>query len=290
MPIKSCSAICQDTELLKDLKDLEDYIKDELNVRELLTTTAEGETVRRSAEPNTRELGKRRGKQMQEVCAAVRALTNAQLKEFESNGKVELCGFELSPDDMSIALNFTGAADTLQAESYNGVLAVFDMHQDEGLIREGLARELTSRVQRMRKAAGLSMEDEIEIFYDTADATLKQVITEHATTIRGTLRVDMLEKSKQPAYCTEISTSEEECAGGKITITITKACLHARPECASGLCSDVDALSKALSQVSFDTKSKDSSVKVSVGGADVTLEIGKHAVYTLAALLNSTST
>jgi hypothetical protein len=35
----------------------------------------------------------------------------------------------------------------VQAESYNGVLAVFDFVQDEGLQREGFARELISRVQ-----------------------------------------------------------------------------------------------------------------------------------------------
>lgn len=98
----------------------------------------------------------------------------------------------------------------------------------------------------------------------------------------------MLTKDKQPSYSTQISTSDEEVNGSKIEITITKACLHARPEC-SALCGDVDALSKALSAVSFDTKSKETSVKVSVGGADIELEVGKHAVFTLAALLNSTA-
>jgi hypothetical protein len=38
MPIKAATAICQNEEVLCDLKELEKYIKEELNVRDFTTT------------------------------------------------------------------------------------------------------------------------------------------------------------------------------------------------------------------------------------------------------------
>jgi len=288
MPIRGCTAICQDETVLSDLRDLEGYIKEELNVRELITTTEEGDSVTRSAEPDNAVLGKRLGKAMKEVATAVRALNNAQLKEFEVKGSIDVCGHTLSGTDIKMALNFSGASANVQAESYEGVLAIFDMEQDESLRREGLAREIVARVQRMRKAASLSLEDEIEIFYETADQALKEVIAEHAATIRGTLRVDMLAKDKLRPYAATISTIDEDINGSPISLTITRACLHCTPA-GDSLSSDVEALRTAVAAVSFDTKTPPKEVTVSVGGGSVTLQIGTHAAFTLAAALNATS-
>jgi len=162
------------------------------------------------------------------------------------------------------------------------------MEQDESLRREGLAREIVSRVQRMRKASNLSMEDEIEIFFETSDATLSEVIAEHAATLRGTLRVDMLPKSELRPYVTVISSVDEDINGAPLSLTITKACLHCT-SAAQGLCSDMSALQTALAGLSFDTQSRPQEVTVNVGGGDVKLEVGTHVVFTLAALLNATS-
>jgi isoleucyl-tRNA synthetase len=45
------------------------------------------------------------------------------------------------------------------------VAVMLDCVQTEELMRHGLSREITNRIQRLRKTSGISIEDQIEIFY-----------------------------------------------------------------------------------------------------------------------------
>ena len=42
--------------------------------------------------------------------------------------------------------------------------------KDEELMRKGLSREVTNRIQRLRKTSGISIEDQIEIFFEFANS------------------------------------------------------------------------------------------------------------------------
>ena len=59
--------ICPDKDLLADLEELQGYIKDELNLRCVSTTTEEGGNLTRSAAPDNTILGKRLGKEFRAV-------------------------------------------------------------------------------------------------------------------------------------------------------------------------------------------------------------------------------
>ena len=47
---------------------------------------------------------------------------------------------------------------------------------DEALVREGLARELTSRIQRLRKESGLAVTDRIRIQVQTESEEMRRTI------------------------------------------------------------------------------------------------------------------
>lgn len=53
----------------------------------------------------------------------------------------------------------------VQAASEDDCLVVIDVDLDEALVEEGLMREVVNRVQKLRKKAGLSPTDPIEVFY-----------------------------------------------------------------------------------------------------------------------------
>jgi Domain of unknown function (DUF5915) len=62
------------------------------------------------------------------------------------------------------------APEDLRAAGDGEVLAVLDLRRDDSLVSAGLARELVNRVQKLRKAAGLVVTDEVEVFYRTEGA------------------------------------------------------------------------------------------------------------------------
>jgi isoleucyl-tRNA synthetase len=47
---------------------------------------------------------------------------------------------------------------------------MLDTEQTEELKNMGLSREVTNRIQRLRKTSGISIDDQIEIFYQFDDA------------------------------------------------------------------------------------------------------------------------
>jgi isoleucyl-tRNA synthetase len=48
---------------------------------------------------------------------------------------------------------------------------MLDTEQTEELKNMGLSREVTNRIQRLRKTSGISIDDQIEIFYQFDDAS-----------------------------------------------------------------------------------------------------------------------
>lgn len=43
---------------------------------------------------------------------------------------------------------------------------MLNLVQDENLKQKGVAREVVNRVQKLRKEAGLNIDDQVEIFYE----------------------------------------------------------------------------------------------------------------------------
>ena len=84
------------------------------------------------------------------------------------------------------------------------------------LKREGIARELVSRIQNLRKEIGLEVSDRIDIFYDTESEQLKQAVSQFKDYIcRETLAVQLLEEKSS-----EMTSSDVE--GNQISLSLEK--------------------------------------------------------------------
>jgi isoleucyl-tRNA synthetase len=170
---------------VRSLDELLDLLRAEVNVKEIEVVASDTELVRLRAKPNFRTLGKRYGKRTPAVAAAAATLTPVQLRGLErgSSATLELEGEPVTflPEDVAVEREVT--SDWL-VQSDGPFVVALDPTLDDPLRREGLAREIVNRVQRIRKDAGYAYTDRIELWID-GDGPVLEAVRIHAEFIRG---------------------------------------------------------------------------------------------------------
>src|SRR4029077_1673156 len=127
--------------------------------------------------------GKKFGKNTPLAAQAVAGLNSEQLRLFLRGEplvvSVEGDSHELGPDDVTIVRRASGS---LAVQEDGGFFAAIDPTVTPALKLEGYARELISRVQRMRKEAGVAVSDRISLTV-AGEAEVKDVIHAHGAWI-----------------------------------------------------------------------------------------------------------
>jgi isoleucyl-tRNA synthetase len=151
----------------------------ELNVKRVDFASSADALVTLEAKPNFRSLGKKFGKKTPLAAEAIKAFTNEQLRQFLAGQSLVVTvdgeTHALDQEDVTIIRRASGA---LVVEEGAGFFAAIDPTITPELRREGLARELVSRVQRMRKEAGLAVSDRIALTVSGMDE-MRAVVTAH---------------------------------------------------------------------------------------------------------------
>jgi isoleucyl-tRNA synthetase len=149
------------------LDELLELLRLEVNVKSVEIVASDASLVRLRPKPNFRALGKRYGKRTPQVAAAAASLTAEQLRDLEQGKPAELAldGESVSylPEDVVVEREV--ASDWIVASDGPYVVAL-DPRLDDALVREGIARELVNRVQRLRKEAGYVYTDRIGLWLD----------------------------------------------------------------------------------------------------------------------------
>ena len=134
----------------------------ELNVKDVQFVMSTDALVTLEARPNFRVLGKKFAGATPQVAAAVSAMDDAKLRELAAGRDVSVTVLDeprlITPDDVTIVRRAAGAA-VVQEDGGFGV--ALDPTITPVLRAEGLSREIVSRVQRLRREAGLAVSDRI---------------------------------------------------------------------------------------------------------------------------------
>ncbi|PRQ33669.1 putative isoleucine--tRNA ligase [Rosa chinensis] len=173
-PLKEMVIVHPDADFLEDTDaKLREYVLDELNVQSLVLCNDTLKYTSSRAEPDFSVLGKRLGKSMGVVSKQVKARSQESILEFEKTGEVTLCGHSLKLNDIKVVRDFKCPDGTTEKEidaSGDGdVLVILDLHQDESLFEAGVAREIVSRVQKLRKKSGLGLTNIVEMYFESLD-------------------------------------------------------------------------------------------------------------------------
>jgi isoleucyl-tRNA synthetase len=160
-------------------------LQDELNVKQVEFAGSADALVHLEAKANFRTLGKKFGKATPLAAAAVAALASDALRAFEHGEPlsvtVEGTTRHLDADDLTILRRATG--DLVVAEAA-GYFAAIDPAITPALRREGIAREVVSLVQGMRKDSGFHVSDRIRMWLSGAEE-VEAAAREHRAWIAG---------------------------------------------------------------------------------------------------------
>jgi isoleucyl-tRNA synthetase len=167
-------------------RDLIAEVADELNVAELTElSSVEGSLVDVSVKIDFRAVGRRLGKQVQAVAAAVAAADPAELVAAYRAGTatvpVDVTLVPLEDGDLIVTET---PREGWTVASAAGLTVALDLTLTPELERAGLVREVVRLVQDARKSTGLAVSDRIELWW-TGDGAVAQALTEHADSLAG---------------------------------------------------------------------------------------------------------
>jgi isoleucyl-tRNA synthetase len=210
-------AVYADGALEGRIGPMTDLIKDELNVKEVIFLKDTSAYLDYQIKPNFKAAGPVFGKNMKDFAAALASMPPAEAaglaaafsgdgNDSARNGGSATAGndgsgtagndrgSESAKEIVTVLVTVGGRDVPVSAELVDikvsakegfavamehGNFIIVDTSLDAELIQEGLAREFVSKVQQMRKAAGLEMMDRIEIFY-SGDADVAAAVSDVA--------------------------------------------------------------------------------------------------------------
>jgi len=184
-PLQKVLVPVTDNMMRTRLDAIRDLVLSEVNVKELVVLDASESKLTKKIKPIFPKLGARMGKLMKSVAAAVTAFDQAQIAELEANGSMKLMvegqEVELLRDDVEItAENVPG----LSVASDGAITVALDITLSEALIQEGIARELVSKIQGLRKESGFEVTDRVQLhIHAGGQAQVEQAVRSHAAYI-----------------------------------------------------------------------------------------------------------
>ena len=159
----------------RHIEAVRDLIMNEVNVKELNFVEGQGVLVKK-VKCNFRTMGKKFGKLMKAVAAAVDAMSQEQIAELETKGTIalEVEGQQQTIEAVDVDIISEDIPGWLVANEGNLTVAL-EVELTDELRNEGMARELINRVQNMRKENGFEITDRIKVCVEPNDQMEKAV-------------------------------------------------------------------------------------------------------------------
>jgi isoleucyl-tRNA synthetase len=168
-----------------------DLIGDELNVKTVVVSADEAAVVDLTCKPDFKVLGPRLGADVKAVAAGLAELDGATVTALLDGGTVTVAGHEIGADDVVVSREPRGE---IVVATGRDLSVAIDTELDDALVVEGIARELVTALQRLRRDAGLDVTERIAVGWSSDDPLVRTAMTDHRDMIAGeVLAVTMAE-------------------------------------------------------------------------------------------------
>ena len=167
------------------VNSISDEIKREVNVKKIEFLEGESDLLVKSIKPNFKKLGPTYGRYMKEITNLTNSLDNSSILSLEKTGKIDLLidkktitfdidDFEISSKDIEGWL----------VANEGNITVALDITIDDMLRDEGIAREVVSKVQNLRKSNGFEVTDRINLIFN-GDDEIKNAINKNIEYVKS---------------------------------------------------------------------------------------------------------
>ncbi len=159
-PLQSILIPVIDPRVKNEIELVKELILAEVNVKELKFIKA----IDKAIKPNFKSLGKKVGSKMKAVAEKITAFTQNEIVALENAGnlqiEVEGSMIEVHLSDVEIVSKEIAG---YKVANEGALTVALDIHLSDRLVEEGIARELISKIQNLRKERGFDLLDKIDL-------------------------------------------------------------------------------------------------------------------------------
>jgi len=175
-PLKVFYLVTRNDQEKRVLREMEDIIRDELNVKEIEFRDNEEDLVEYSAKANFKVLGQKLGKDMKDAAALIAKFEPSEIISLMEGNilNVEINGRSIDLDAETIIIQRT-EKQGLKVLNQGSLTVALDPVLSPELVYEGWARDFIRAIQNLRKEKGLEVSDRIELTVD-AQGELREAV------------------------------------------------------------------------------------------------------------------
>ncbi len=216
-PLKALHLVTINLEEKAILREMEDIIKDELNVKEVVFRDNEEDLVEYQAKANYKVLGKELGKHMKTAAQKIEDLSMREIQTLLEGAtlSIDLDGrtLDLTREGIVVQRN---EKENLKVLNEGSLTVALDPELTTELKREGIVRDLVRYVQNLRKESDLDVTDRIKLYIHGSDEIRNAVDSYEEYLKNETLSLSWDWKKKDESL-------EVECGDETCLVTLEKA-------------------------------------------------------------------
>ena len=145
------------------LNGLDDLIKEELNVKNIVFEDDFTKYMDFKIKPNFKEAGKVLGSRMKDFVLFLNNLSDSEVRSIVNGNSITFEGMTIGNELLDVKI---ASKDGMKVSMENNNFIILNTTLNDDLIREGIAREIVSKVQNLRKEKGFDIENRIILYYN----------------------------------------------------------------------------------------------------------------------------
>ncbi len=193
LPLQKVLLPVLDASFQVEVEAVKPLILAEINVKELEYITDASGLLQKSAKANFKTLGAKLGKDMKDMAALIAGFDNTRINALEQAGSLEVTvngtAYTLVPEDLVVT---TEDLPGWKTASDGALTVALDVHLNDTLLAEGLARDLVNRIQNIRKEKDFNVTDRVVVTLEKHPAVLPAVELFHDYIKGETLATDLV--------------------------------------------------------------------------------------------------
>ena len=194
-PLQKVFIPALDATMAGRIKQVEDIIKAETNIKEVDVLGAENDFIKKKAKANFKTLGKKLGPRMKWAAELIAGFDNTVIDKVQEGDYLlnpeRAKGEEpiyISSEDLEIS---TDHIPGYEVASKGSLTVALDITINDDLKKEGDAREFVNRIQNIRKDKGFALTDRIDVSI-SENAALQPSLNEYKAYICAEILADSL--------------------------------------------------------------------------------------------------